>query len=188
MNQFSDQYIAPSWSWAALRGPMQMIYDTDSRPVQNSLSIVVHEAEVVAKSANPLGAISKAFLTVDACCDDVWYQGSHGEPPFNDSYLALVLNVYNAKGIMIGTGFLDFLGDSMNGTLQHALAVVISQRIGAKEDAKPVTYFLLVERVGDGEEDRYRRIGIGQTNDLYYGLVMEQDTFVDKERRRLTLL
>ncbi|PSN74669.1 HET-domain-containing protein [Corynespora cassiicola Philippines] len=183
---FKHEWKAPSWSWASIHGPIGILYDISSTRIEGSLQAVVVDTEASFPS-DPFGAIFSAHLTLSAFCYHVWYKGSHGVPPFNDPYLSQILEIYDSKGFMVGTGNLDYLQDRSEGNLKTAVAIIVCQR---KQEEEVITYFLLaLPLTGEDEMGEYRRIGVGQTADPYYGSVNDaEDSFVLRERQTIRLI
>lgn len=62
------------------------------------------------ETEDPFSKIGKdAYLELNGFCANVWYRGSHSEYPFNDPAFALVVDIFDASGRMIGTGYLDYV-------------------------------------------------------------------------------
>lgn len=184
----SEEYIAPSWSWASIDGPVKMLFSKSSKQMKLQNEAQLLDARISLPKNDPYSRVLAASLLLDACCIEVWQKGSHSLPPFNDSFLARVLEIYDSNGIMIGTGYLDCLEDSSKESLNHALAVVISQRLDPTLSSDPITYFLLVVHSMNEGEPAYRRIGIGQTADPYRGTVIKKDIIMGAPRREVLII
>jgi hypothetical protein len=179
----------PTWSWAYRMAPSQMLFSVESRPTETPLQANVLSApHSMSKNMNPAGP--EVEMTLSALCGHVWLKRSHGLPPYNDPYLALVVDVYDSNGLMLGTGYLDSLGISMPNDLEPSLAVVISQRVGPPYGSSPVTYFLLVKRAAHPTRDLecFERIGIAQTADPFHGSLVPETTFAMWKRGIINLI
>ena len=169
----SEHYTAPSWSWAAMPGPVAMLFPLQilqqpTYPVDHILDATIIQCQVALSSDDPLGPISSGNLLVRGITKPIWYKSSHGDPPFNDSYLKLVLDVFDEGGIPIGTGYLDLCTSNDTGQRKSlALAIKVFQEEEIKGHPH-VLYFLLIEPTG-ASPNEYRRVGIGITADRLLG-------------------
>ncbi|KAL2066630.1 hypothetical protein VTL71DRAFT_2701 [Oculimacula yallundae] len=194
----TKDWRAPSWSWASLEGPVRNLYESTSVHMRKSqippAEIVDHKATPM--SGNSFGAILNCHLQIYALCTTVWCKTAHGPRPFNDPYLALILDIYGSDGIMFAMGYRDFLkpnlGDNSNGDIiEESLAVVISQRFDRCLSPALVTYFLLLAPVaGSGDEviPTYERIGVGHTADSHTGTIFERDGFANGSMREIKII
>lgn len=186
-----SSWRAPSWSWASLEGPVHNLFGVGTTHLNTPLAATIVEANSrLASQNNPFGRIVEASLVLDAFCTEVWCKSARATRPFNDPYLGLILDIYSSRGIMIGTGYRDFLCQTQKGDLEHCLAVAISKRSSPESapsdpDYDPVTvaFSLLVTLIPGSEPQSYARIGVGQTADSHSGTVFEKDPFPDTARR-----
>ncbi|KAF4627167.1 hypothetical protein G7Y89_g10992 [Cudoniella acicularis] len=182
---YSGPYIAPTWSWAARRGPIQWLYLRSSSSTHDPYMAEIQKTDVVLQNPeNEFGVVQAGHLYLDAYTKPVWYRTSHGDPPFNDPYLSVVLDIFDTDGLPLGTGYLDDLADSA--TPAKLTAMVVTQRrmdIGdngsdSEGDAHEIIYFLLIKMTGI-RENEYRRVGIGYTFDSLIGEVVSNNAFKD---------
>ncbi|KAL3418456.1 HET domain-containing protein [Phlyctema vagabunda] len=191
----SKDWRAPSWSWASLEGPVQNLYESTSTHMSDSpippARIVRAEATLTEPSGNPFAAIKSSRLQIYALCTKVWCKTAQGSRPFNDPYLALILDIYGSDGIMFAMGYRDSLKPILGDTIEKSLAVVISQRSDQHLGPTPITYFLLVVPVGGSGDEvnpSYERIGIGHTADSHTGTLFERDGFVNGSMQAITVV
>jgi hypothetical protein len=189
----NENWRAPSWSWASLEGPVQNLYESTSTHMSDSplppAEIVRAEATLMEPS-NPFAAIKSGCLKLYAFCSKVWCKTAHGSQPFNDPYLALILDIYDSDGVMFAMGYRDFLRPSLGEVIEECLAVVISQRSDQNFGPNPVTYFLLVVPVSASDNEviqSYERVGVGHTADSHTGTFFERDGFANGSMRAITI-
>jgi len=153
--------------------------------------IVRAEATLTNPFGNPFAAIESSCLELYALCTKVWCKTAHGLRPFNDPYLALILDIYGSDGVMFAMGYRDFLKPNLGEIIEECLAVVISQRSDQNLGPTPVTYFLLVVPVGGSGDEvnpSYERIGVGHTADSHTGTFFERDGFVNGSMQAITII
>jgi hypothetical protein len=191
----SKDWKAPSWSWASLEGPVHNLYESTSTHMSDSpippAGIVRAEATLTNSFGNPFAAIESSCLELYALCTKVWCKTAHGSRPFNDPYLALILDIYGSDGVMFAMGYRDFLKPNLGEIIEECLAVVISQRSDQNLGPTPVTYFLLVVPVGGSGDEvnpSYERIGVGHTADSHTGTFFERDGFVNGSMQAITII
>jgi Heterokaryon incompatibility protein (HET) len=147
---------APSWSWAQLTGPVHHLLGLRSARIPGKYDVKVHGVSLSGQDDNTLG---DARLSVIGYTSLVWTKSSHGNPPYNNPSLKLIVDIYDQQGMPIGTGHLDtFMGGD---TIRQCVALAISERLDPDISERPWLLFLLIEPV-DGQINVYRRIGIGQ--------------------------
>lgn len=157
---------APSWSWAQLTGPILHLFSpTSSRvPSKYDLKISNTVRDNFANSEDTK-AVKDTALPIVGFTAPVWMKSSHGNPPYNNPSLKLIVDIYDQRGMPIGTGYLDTFIDE--NPVRPCEALAISERLDIEVSDKPWIFFLLIERV-DEQAKVYRRIGIGQTLELFH--------------------
>jgi hypothetical protein len=164
---------APSWSWASLGGPLEMVYDPwlDIQPSAFDAQLI-DCSSIPSLGSDVFGPIQSAHLVLDAYYFTVWCRSSsNGSAPYSDPYLCMVIDIFDEKGIFIGTGYWDRMPDEPS---IQVTAIVVCKRLDVTV-GDPVTNFLLTKDMGDYTA----RIGIGRTVDP---LRMEGTTALELER------
>jgi hypothetical protein len=178
---------APSWSWASLDGPVNMIFSRASRNLTTELTATVLENRSELQRAFPafVHAENDVMMLDALCFSAVCQSSSSGDAPYSDPYLRIVVGIFDERGICIGTGYLDRIPESTTSTCH---AVVVSQRLDPDLGHTPITYFLLVKESNRFAETCYERIGIGQTADKIYGHILDTLNIEQGHKRRLLLV
>jgi len=225
----STIWRAPSWSWAQLTGPVRQMYSSTSIRQTHPNDVEVIDVDVTpatstdftktvvlssgsdtlfkivdSTSGDALGTVVSAQLVVQGLMTSVWIKGSHGNPPYNNPSLKLILDIFNNQGLPVGTGYLDMLVDDKPTMPCVALAISARRDFYSKKATQlPITYFLLLEEVLEVEEFRdtpplltstnsgsrkYKRIGIGQTFDPFQGVHFDTDLFQESQREEIVLV
>lgn len=187
------EYIAPTWSWAARHGPIQWLYWQSLSSTQDPYMAEVQDTHVVVNAGDEFGRVNAGHLILDAYTKPVWYKATQGDPPFNDPYLSLVLDIFDTDGLPLGTGYLDDPAERF--TPAKLTAMIVMQRWidvddnsnNLERNAEAVTYFLLIELTGE-RENEYRRVGIGYTFDKLIGKSVSNNVFKDCERQKVKLV
>jgi hypothetical protein len=187
------EYIAPTWSWAARHGPIQWLYSRSLSSTHDTYRAEIQDTRVVLNSRDAFGVVQAGQLIFNAYTKPVWCKTTQGDPPFNDLYLSLVLDIFDTDGLPFGTGYLD--DPAERGKPAKLIAMFVAQRwIGVSDngsslegDTKAVMHFLLIEVTGN-REDEYRRVGIGYTFDKLIGEVVGNNTFKNCERQKVILI
>ncbi len=178
---------APSWSWAQLNGPILHLFSpTSSRvPSKYDLKISNSARNNFAESENTK-LVRDTELAVEGFTGAVWIKGSHGNPPYNNPSLKLIVDIYDQHGMPIGTGFLDMLIDE--NPIRPCEALAISQRSDKEVVSDPWLSFLMIEPV-DEQPKVYRRIGVGQTLEPFHRTLFDGSHVFDQDPpRELTLI
>ena len=181
-------FVAPTWSWASTLARMKLLPSPLSTVKNNELKANFVSPRPIPESESfLLGRIVEAGLTMNAICATVWCKGSDGPTPFNDPFLKIVLNIFDDRGVMIGTGYQDDI--DADGDVSQCIAVFICERDEPELNAA-VVFFLLLAEAKDSKPGRelYQRIGIGQTADPYKGGVVSYGAFKESERRDITIV
>ena len=177
---------APSWSWASLGGPIGVIYcrasytqssDFDAEVVDASVYLTEEDDDVFAHGES-------AEITLNASYFNVWCRSSSkGHAPYSDPYLRKFIDIFDGRGIFIGTGYWDRLPDEQ---VIQSTAVVVSQRVDEALNATPtapITTFLLVKDKGDYTA----RTGVGHTGDEMHGRVSTALDLAKCDRKQFLL-
>ena len=177
----------PSWSWAALDGPVNMIFSRESRTVDTQLAATLLETQpkherAVTSFAHPRDGV----LMLEAYCLNVVCRScSDGSAPYSDPYLRMVVDIFDDRGVCIGTGYHDRIPESC---ITQCMALIVSQRVDTTFSSTPITYFLLVVESHGFAETCCERIGIGQTAHKTYGHVLDTLNIKREQRRKVILV
>ncbi|KAE9365807.1 HET-domain-containing protein, partial [Stipitochalara longipes BDJ] len=167
---------APSWSWAQLTGPIEHLFSPKCERIESRFDLKILEYCNDIKTRNEgRETIHRDALSVVGYKINVWSKSSHGDPPYNNPGLKLIVDIYDEKGMPLGTGYLDaFIGEE---PIRYCTALAVSARQNLAPKNGPKLVFLLVEPV-DENAQVYRRIGLGQSFDPFQGTFYEfQDAF-----------
>jgi elongation factor P--beta-lysine ligase len=106
----------PSWSWASLDGPVNMIFDRGSTNITTDLTAKVLRYQPHPKRASSAFAHAEDdVLMLEASCFNVFCRSSsNGGAPYSGPYLRMVIDIFDDRGICIGTGYLDRIPESTN--------------------------------------------------------------------------
>jgi hypothetical protein len=80
------------------------------------------------------------------CFNSVTRSSSTGTAPYSDLYLRMVIDIWDERGICVGTGYLDRIPGH---TSTRCMAVVVAHRVELSLGHTPITYFLLVKETAD---------------------------------------
>jgi hypothetical protein len=148
-----------------------MIYDRDSETMTTQFDAEIqHGIDEINTESQDFTTHNSLSITMNAYSFVAWCRSSsNGNAPYSDPYLRMVVDIFNEKGVFIGTGYLD---KTPQDNVIQCTAIVVSCRRDKNKNpgSQPVTYFLLVERLdGDDKATTWTRLGIGQTTDTTHG-------------------
>jgi len=178
---------APSWSWAQLTGPVEHLFDPNCERIESRFDLkIVEYCDAITSQIECEQITHRAGLSVVGHKLNVWTKSSHGDPPYNNPGLKLILDIYDKKGMPLGTGYLDtFMGEE---PIRYCTALAISARQNLPPKSGTKLVFLLVEPV-DEDAQVYRRIGLGQSFDPFQGIFYEfHDVFGEEPPMSLILI
>ena len=194
------EFVAPSWSWASLGGPVRMLFPAVSEPKKTDFDakVVGTELEYRRDDRSIFLGPEKGKMNIEAHYVDVWCRSSSkGHAPYSDPYLRMTLDVFDTEGVFCGTGYYDRIPPDHT---FKSTALVISSRVtllgterthfdrGDRVSAplrRVSTYFLLVREV---EEGIYQRTGVGQTIDDTHGFPGRLLNFKNTARKCFNLV
>lgn len=145
---------APSWSWAAVDGPISYLSSSRIRHTKvNFSAITIHDAYCAIFGQNPYGQINKSFIKLtgllkEAILDD-------GDQPEIPGF-----EIQFPKGHLVGTGYLD----AEAGPKENIFVLKISK---SSEKSEPGLFWfvLLLKQVEEGS-DCYERVGMGKLTEF----------------------
>ncbi|KAI4960897.1 hypothetical protein J4E86_002523 [Alternaria arbusti] len=177
----------PSWSWASLDGPVNMMFSRESRAMTTQLAATVLEHQPkLERAVTSFAHTGDSFLMLEAYCLNVVCRScSDGSAPYSDPYLRMVVDIFDERGVCIGTGYHDRIPESC---IAQCTALIVSQRVDTTFNNTPITYFLLVVESRRFAETCYERIGIGQTADKTYGHVLDTLDIKPEQKRKVILV
>ncbi|KAI4650311.1 uncharacterized protein J4E79_009580 [Alternaria viburni] len=177
----------PSWSWASLDGPVNMIFSRESRTIDTQLAATVLEHQPkLERAVTSFAHIGDGVLMLEAYSLDVVCRScSDGSAPYSDPYLRMVVEIFDERGVCIGTGYHDRIPENCN---TQCMALIVSQRVNTNFSSTPITYFLLVVESHRFAETCYERIGIAQTADKTYGHVLDTLNIKPEQKRKVILV
>jgi hypothetical protein len=159
---------APSWSWAAVDGPISYLSSSRISHTKVDFSaITIHDAYCTIFGQNPYGQINKAFIRLTgslkkAILDD-------GDQPEIPGF-----EIQSPKGHLVGTGYLD----TEAGPKENIFILKISK---SSEENEPGLFWfvLLLKQVEEGS-DCYERVGMGKLTEFNW--------FDDSLEKTITLI
>jgi hypothetical protein len=179
-----ENYRAPSWSWAAVDGPVAFaLYDEERTFSANDATIVNHSIEP--QGSSKLGAVLPGSLTLRALSKNVQCLpqknlGAKPESYYIDGFVAehckldykyyqvgvphsrYTLRIFDEVGKEFGLGICD--DEAMEGLVTECVAVWIGEYIYDGRTPTRAVYFLLIAPV-ENEPGTWRRVGLGVTKD-----------------------
>lgn len=179
---------APSWSWASIGGPIEMLSDGGTRLENPSvdLTLIQFSAYPDKEMSNNSTTVVFARLLADAYCFRVWCQCRAKDlPPYNDHFLRMVIDIFDENGNQVGTGYWD---EPDKPDIQQCTAVVICQRVEEISGVSPVTYFLLTETRFFDKYPYKKRIWIGYTLECSQGRVFGGFDFEGRSREHVRII
>jgi len=187
VRRVTASFSAPSWSWASLDGPVNMIFSRESRMINTQLAATVLEHEPkLERAVTSFAHTGDGVLMLEAYCLDVVCRScSDGSAPYSDPYLRMVVDIFDERGVCIGTGYHDRIPESC---ITQCTALIVSQRVDTTFSSTPITYFLLVVESHRFAETCYERIGIGHTADKTYGHVLDTLDIKFEQKRKVILV
>jgi hypothetical protein len=204
----SQTYRAPSWSWACLDGPVDLIFSSTTERTGSIFDAEIVDTRIACAKQDRFGIVQEAAITISALTKNVFYRGSRGVAPYDDDELDLIIDILDETGLRIGTGYLDHLDEIAKAQpisqdlptapsllaegYREGKAIWISER-KEKTDANThiVIYFLLVVPTSPNkwlQRDCFKRIGIGHTQDLFSKEILGDGAFYDCEAREIDLV
>lgn len=162
-----DTYIAPSWSWASVSGPINWNWGENGTV---ATAIKIHDVSCVLAGSDPIGAVSGGILVISARIIDL--RAYFGKKQVPDGKWAFF---HHLEGLDPVTGKDAYLGcyrpdaaDDRDGFEYYWAAADDSKVRG--EDLAPLdtgdyhgvqmsANFVLVLRLSEGDEDVFRRVG-----------------------------
>lgn len=177
---------APSWSWASLDGPVSMLFSLGSSNMPSDLAAQILDCQPDPLRASLCSAHNyDDILMMNALCINVTCRSSsNGDAPYSDPYLRMVIDIFDERGICIGTGYLDRISES---NIIQCKAIVVSQRLELSLSHVPITYFLLVMESSCADAC-HQRVGIGQTADRIYGHVLNTLNLKPEGKQRIIIV
>lgn len=164
-----------------------MIFSRESRTVATQLAAtVLQHRPKLQRAVVPVAHTEDGVLVLEAyCLNVVCRSSSDGSAPYSDPYLRMVIDIFDERGICVGTGYHDRIPESC---ITQCMALIVSQRVHATFSSTPITYFLLVVESQRFAEICYERIGIGQTADKTYGHVLDTLVIEPEQKRKVMLV
>jgi hypothetical protein len=173
---------APSWSWASLGGPVGWKYGSKTYVRSLPLEMKISEATVFHSEETDIFTHGEgAELTIDAYCFTVWCRSSStGHAPYSDPYLTMIIDIFDERGIFVGTGHWDRSPDN---PIIQCTAIVVCQQVDEVFGETPIISFLLAKDMGG----HIIRTGIGHTADEMYGRVSDVLDLEKLDRKQFLL-
>lgn len=176
----SENYRAPSWSWAAVEGPVAFAsYDEERTFSANDATIVNHR--VRPQGSSKFGAVLTGSLTLRALSKNVQCLSENKSPEYYiDDFIAehcqldhkyykagipdkrYTLRIFDEIGKEFGLGICD--DDVMGELVIECVVVWIGEYVYDGRIPTKAVYFLLIA-LDDEEPEKWRRLGMGVTKD-----------------------
>ncbi|KAJ4303821.1 hypothetical protein N0V90_002722 [Kalmusia sp. IMI 367209] len=166
-----SEYVAPSWSWAAIESPVDDFHiDGDAKPLEDKLGFKILSCEV--KHAVPgfqYGAVVSGALHLHGRIHSFFWR-PHNEkfisPDQTDGALAVKSEAEPHTELQVGEAILDALHEEIvDGCVVDVLAMGLIEQIPNKVEVEG----LVLLPVGEEEEGKWRRVGFAKlrVSDLF---------------------
>jgi hypothetical protein len=157
-----DEYIAPSWSWASVEGPIEFIDAHEVYFSQTRLTlmtpVIFHDSHVEPWGSNKYGRVKDAWIKLEApmaaldSADGETFQISGMESPAEKAEISFDFDSDN-KGELAALFLMRRVDNS--------------RRSSSKEDVLDVILFGLIIRVVQDPIERYRALGLQDGSKVY---------------------
>jgi hypothetical protein len=166
----TGEYLAPSWSWAAMRMSVAYRFD-DGEILRSSKDPILVDSKLQVSGTNPFGNVAGGHIIISALAIPVYVSDS---------------SVRTADGgLKVGDAYMD--DDDSRQSNYKALAVRVAER---RFRDQILEHFLLVEP-DKCDENMWRRIGAGVSYRMptdYTSSEFSPGSFEDAERTLLQLI
>jgi hypothetical protein len=159
---------APSWSWAAVNGPISYLSSSGIHHTEETFSdITIHEVRVDVPGQNSFGQVRQGVIRLTGSVKHALLdEGAQPELPG--------IEIQSPKGVLVGTGYLD--ADE-----RHPQSVLVLKICKSSKDIAVGTFwFVLMLKRRPGETETYERVGMGKLTAFSW--------FDDAEQRMIVLL
>lgn len=176
-----EHYRAPSWSWAAVEGPVVFAWYDEERTFSANDATITHQS-VEPQGSSKFGAVLSGSLTLRALSKKVQCLAKSSSSPksFINGYVAehcklddkyyqvgvptgrYSLSIFDEVGKHFGFGRCD--DGVLDSLLVECVAVWIGEYIYDGRIPAKAVYFLLIVPDED-EPEKWRRVGLGITKD-----------------------
>ncbi|KAK1758752.1 heterokaryon incompatibility protein-domain-containing protein [Echria macrotheca] len=170
----AEEYVAPSWSWAAINGPIARFGKMDDRPSHSLVEVLSIDTKPAIPS-NPTGMLKSASLKLRCYLRPVEVRPDYTKRPWymmamrsggkahrltvkhGDGREAITFDNFHSNAFYYS---FDVLSDQNSGPESvpgYFLPLCMSQ---PDEYASLVLSGLLIEKIGDDDDSTYRRLGV----------------------------
>lgn len=156
-----DDYIAPSWSWASVRGHVTNFITTDYPPIPLAEGAVVIGVECKpANEANPFGQVKTGRLTMEGKLSPViiTFDRSAQAQPYRISFTGTSISFNPDSALIYSAGILRRARESDPEAISFsAPASCVLMGAGARANELPYRWLLILSQLGRGQ---YTRLGL----------------------------